>query len=166
MAKCIKSSCLGSCSVSEYSSSSSMVLQSNEDLRLPNGPLPVSSVHWPLPPTCNFAFISIRLFTILLILFHYLGQFHSVWLFRAHSLSFHFFFFLPWRFVGLSPNPQPAGTGYRIYNPGAGWPSYTSMHRVPILVAFYAMHGLQWHYSPVTTRRICQLNKRKLMWSL
>jgi hypothetical protein len=28
-----------------------------------------------------------------------------------------------------------------------GWPSYTSRHRVPILVAFYDMHGLQWDYS-------------------
>jgi hypothetical protein len=27
------------------------------------------------------------------------------------------------------------------------WPGYTPRHRVPILVAFYDMHGLQWDYS-------------------
>ena len=32
-------------------------------------------------------------------------------------------------------------------------PGYTPGHWVPILVAFYDMHGLQWDYStPVTTR--------------
>ena len=156
MVKCIKSLCLGSRSVSDYYYYYyyyyySMALQSNEYFRLPNEPLPVSSVRWPLPPTCNFAFVSIRLFTILLILFHYLGQFHSVWLFRPHNLGFKVFFsflsfflsfFFPWPVVGLSPNPQL------------------------ILVAFYAMHGLQWRYSPITIRRKWQLNKRKLMWSL
>ena len=86
------------------------------DHRLPKGPLPVSSFRWPLPPNCNFAFVSILLFTILLIVFHYLGRVHSVWLFRAHILGF-LPAFLPWRVVGLSPNPQPAGLVHRIYNP-------------------------------------------------
>jgi hypothetical protein len=38
--------------------------------------------------------------------------------------------------------------------PGDGWPNYTPRHWVPILVAFYDMHGLQWDYSliPATTR--------------
>jgi hypothetical protein len=27
-----------------------------------------------------------------------------------------------------------------------GWPSYTPRHRVPILIASYDMHGLQWDY--------------------
>ena len=76
---------------------------------------PPSQLRSLTSPTCNFAFVSIRLFTILLIL-HYLGQFHSVWLFRAHNLRFQPAF-LPWRVVGLSPKPQPAGSVHRIYNP-------------------------------------------------
>ena len=38
-------------------------------------------------------------------------------LFRAHSLGFlPVFFLIPWRVVGLSPNPQPGGSVHRIYN--------------------------------------------------
>jgi hypothetical protein len=53
-----------------------------------------------------------------------------------------------------TPNPQPGGTGPIFITPGTGWPSYTPRHCVPILVAFYDKHGLQWDYSliPVTTR--------------
>jgi hypothetical protein len=57
--------------------------------------------------------------------------------------------------VSPAPNPQPGGAGFRIYDPpGTGWPSYTLRHWVPILVAFYDMHGLQWDCSliPATTR--------------
>jgi hypothetical protein len=38
--------------------------------------------------------------------------------------------------------------------PDTGWPSCTPTHWVPILVAFYDMHGLQWDCSviPATTR--------------
>ena len=52
------------------------------------------------------------------------------------------------------PNPQPGGPGPIFITPGTGWPSYTPRHWVPILVAFYDMHGLQWDYSliPVTSR--------------
>jgi hypothetical protein len=43
---------------------------------------------------------------------------------------------------------------YYLYPPEPGWPSYTSKHQVPILVASYNTHGLQWDYSysPVTTQ--------------
>jgi hypothetical protein len=34
-----------------------------------------------------------------------------------------------------------------LYPLDIGWPSYTPRHRVPILVAFYDMHGLQWDKS-------------------
>jgi hypothetical protein len=54
--------------------------------------------------------------------------------------------------VSPAPNPQPGGPGLSIYDPRR--PSYTPRHWVPILVAFYDMHGLQWDYSliPATTR--------------
>jgi hypothetical protein len=39
------------------------------------------------------------------------------------------------------PNPQPGGPGLRIYDPQRLWPSYTPRYWVPILVAFYNMHG-------------------------
>jgi hypothetical protein len=60
--------------------------------------------------------------------------------------------FLQGWIVSPAPNPQPGGPGLSIYDP---WrPSYTPRRWVPILVAFYDMHGLQWDYSliPVTTR--------------
>jgi hypothetical protein len=63
--------------------------------------------------------------------------------------------FLQGWIVSPAPNPQPGGPGLRIYDPPeTGWPSYTPRHRVPILVAFYDMHGLQWDYSLIlaTTR--------------
>jgi hypothetical protein len=51
--------------------------------------------------------------------------------------------FLQGWIVTPEPNPQPGGSGLRIYDPpGTGWPSYTPRHWVPILVAFYDMHGL------------------------
>jgi hypothetical protein len=50
--------------------------------------------------------------------------------------------------VSPAPNPQPGGPGLGNYDPPeTGWPSYTPRHWVPILVAFYDMHGLQWDYS-------------------
>jgi hypothetical protein len=57
--------------------------------------------------------------------------------------------------VSPAPNPQPGGPGLCIYDPPeTEWPSYTPRHWVPILVAFYDMHGLQWDCSliPATTR--------------
>jgi hypothetical protein len=67
------------------------------------------------------------------------------------------FSFLQGRVVSPTPNPQSGEPGLCIYIPqGAGWPSYTPRHRVPILVTSYDMHGLRWDYSysPVTTRGI------------
>ena len=64
--------------------------------------------------------------------------------------------------VNPTPNPQPGGTGPIFITPGTGWPSYNPWHWVPILIAFYNMHGLQWDYSliPVTTRdNIGKLNQ-------
>ena len=56
--------------------------------------------------------------------------------FRFHNS----YMFLRWQAVGLSPDPRPP-------TPRAGWPSYTPRHRVPILVACYNLHGLQWESS-------------------
>jgi hypothetical protein len=57
-----------------------------------------------------------------------------------------------WRFPGMGcqPNAQPPTWSTRssyLYPLETGWPSYTPRHLVPILVAFYDMHGLQWVYS-------------------
>jgi hypothetical protein len=73
------------CSSSSVSSSSSspspqMALQSNSDLRLLTGLLPVSSVFWPLYSICNFAFINIC------------TQFQNLFYFRPLSR-------LPWRLL-------------------------------------------------------------------
>jgi hypothetical protein len=55
--------------------------------------------------------------------------------------------FLLWQVVSLSPNLQPGGPIYHIYNPRAGLASHTPRHGVPILVAFYSLHGWQWNCS-------------------
>jgi hypothetical protein len=66
----------------------------------------------------------------------------------GHGLPFWGFVtitFLQGWIVSPAPNPQPGGPGLRIYEPlRQGWPSYTPRHWVPILVAFYDIHGLQW----------------------
>jgi hypothetical protein len=65
--------------------------------------------------------------------------------------------FLQGCIVSPAPKPQPGGPGLRIYDPlETGWPSCTPRHWVPILVAFYDMHGLQWDCSliPATTREL------------
>jgi hypothetical protein len=98
-----------------FSSSSSMALQSNADLRLLNGLLPV---------------ISIDLSVL-----------------RPHLRSPNCWLFTGW---GRQPHAQPPTWRTRspyLYPLETGWPSYTPRHRVPILVAFYDMHGLQWDYS-------------------
>jgi hypothetical protein len=55
-----------------------------------------------------------------------------------------------------TPNPQPGGPGLHIYIP---WRLGGPKHRVPSLVAFYDMHGLQWDYSfprsPHGADRLC-----------
>jgi hypothetical protein len=62
-----------------------------------------------------------------------------------------------------APYPQPGGPGLRIYDPR--WPSYTPRHWVPILVAFYDMHGLQWDYCLIlaTTRESWSLGSMKYL---
>jgi hypothetical protein len=57
-----------------------------------------------------------------------------------------------WLFPGWGRQSQAQPTTWRTRSPclyplETGWPSYTPRHRVPILVAFYDMHGLQWDYS-------------------
>jgi hypothetical protein len=54
---------------------------------------------------------------------------------------------LPWQVVGLSPNPQSEVPVHRIYNPRDNMAQLYPWHRVPLLVAFYDLHGLQWYYS-------------------
>jgi hypothetical protein len=69
--------------------------------------------------------------------------------------------------VGLLPHAQPPPWRTRplyLYPPEAGRPSYTPRHRLPILVASYDMHGLQWDYSyyPVTTREMLAIIHSKI----
>jgi hypothetical protein len=58
-----------------------------------------------------------------------------------------------WPFLGWGPRPHAQPPTWRTRSPylyplETGWPSYnTPRHRVPILVAFYDMHGLQRDYS-------------------
>jgi hypothetical protein len=62
------------------------------------------------------------------------------------SIAFEFFY----RDRVASPMLQPPTWRTRspyLYPLETGWPSYTPRHWVPILVAFYDMHGLQWDYS-------------------
>jgi hypothetical protein len=71
--------------------------------------------------------------------------------------------FLQGWIVSPAPNPQPGGPGLRIYDPWRRWLSYISLHCVPILVAFYDMHGFQWDYSliPATTRDSQSIDMQK-----
>jgi hypothetical protein len=72
------------------------------------------------------------------------------------SCSFITIGFLRDEVVNLKFNPQPGGPDPIFITPGTGWSSYTPRHWIPILVAFYDMHGLQADYSlissPVSTR--------------
>jgi hypothetical protein len=56
--------------------------------------------------------------------------------------------------VSPAPNPQPGGPGLGIYDPRRQGDPAVPRHWVPILVAFYDMHGLQWNYFVIlaTTR--------------
>jgi hypothetical protein len=88
-----------------------MALQSNADLRLLNGLLPVNCI------------------------------FQSIWLFRGH---------IDFSGMGSSaPRPTPnLDDQVSIFiSPGDWVAQFTPRHRVPISVAFYDMHGLQWDYS-------------------
>jgi hypothetical protein len=59
--------------------------------------------------------------------------------------------------ISPAPNPQPGGPGLHIYDPWIqGGPAIPPRHWVPIFVAFYDMHRLQWDYYliPATTRDV------------
>jgi hypothetical protein len=62
----------------------------------------------------------------------------SIWLVQGHILGFLTVDFFRGGVVSSTTNPQPGGPGLHIYTP---------RHRVPILVTFYDMYGLQWDYS-------------------
>jgi hypothetical protein len=69
---------------------------------------------------------------------------------------------------GCQPHAQPPTWRTRstyLYPLETGWPIYTPRHRVPILVAFYDMHGLLF-FSPVTTRGFCNLHPFLKCWCL
>jgi hypothetical protein len=89
-----------------------------------------------------------------LILFHCVGRFHSIWLFRGHILGFLTISFLHWQVVSLSPNPQPVGPVRRIYNPRGKvaqlYLQALGTHFVRLLRPAWASVGL--FFSPVTTR--------------
>ena len=93
-------------------------------------------IHIPLSLNCSFQF---TLF---------------IKTFWGHIYSFPTGIFSLGGVVNPTSNPQPGGPGPIFITPGTGWPSYAPRHRVPILVASYDMHGLQWNYYfiPITTR--------------
>jgi hypothetical protein len=64
--------------------------------------------------------------------------------------------FLQGWIVSPAPNPQPGGPGLRIYDPWRQGDPAIPQDWVPILVAFYDMHGLQCDYSliPATTQKL------------
>jgi hypothetical protein len=77
-----------------------------------------------------------------LILFHFQGRFRSVWLFRGYN----------WGFLTVriyygdmlsACRPTPNLEGQSTVNVP---PTYTFRHRVPLLIALYDLHGLQWYY--------------------
>jgi len=51
------------------------------------------------------------------------------------------------RLSACQPTPNLEGQSTVFIISGAEWPICTSRHRIPILVAFYDLHGLQWDYS-------------------
>ena len=150
-----------SCSSSSFSFSC-RTLQSNADPYLPNGLLLVSSVSWSFFPVFKFPFVNTCLYTVppalynvstfqvavllSLILFHFQGRFRPVWLFRGHNWGFlrvriyYGDMLSACRPVALPPNLESQSTVIVT-------PTYTPRHRVPLLGAFYDLHGLQWYHS-------------------
>jgi len=62
-------------------------------------------------------------------------------------------FFYGDRLSACPPTPTLEDHSTLFITLGAAWPSYTPRHGVPILIAFYDLHGPQWDFfSPVTTR--------------
>ena len=68
------------------------------------------------------------------------------------------FFFFSWQVIPVTqPLTWRASPPY-LY-PRAWWPSYTTRHRVPNLVSFCDLHGLQWDYSlPQSYFILCMVN--------
>ena len=64
-------------------------------------------------------------------------------LFWVHNVGFITVFYCDW-LLACHPTPNLDGQSTTFITPGAGWPSYTPRYWVPILVAFYVLHGLQW----------------------
>ena len=62
-------------------------------------------------------------------------------------VSYQLPFFYCDRLSDCRPTSNPEGLSTVFINAGIGLPSYTPRHRVPILVPFYDLHGLQWDYS-------------------
>jgi hypothetical protein len=126
-----------------------MALQSNADLRLFNGLLPVSSVFFNLSfhfailylllsvcyPHLMYPFPPSRTIPLYLTLPRPQPRFPNCKLFNGGSLS------------ACCPAPNMEGQSTVFITAGAGWLSHTTRHRVPILVAFYDLLGLQWDYS-------------------
>jgi hypothetical protein len=54
---------------------------------------------------------------ISLIIFHYVAQFCSVWMFWGHILGFLTLGFLQWLVISLLPHPQPGGPVHHLCNP-------------------------------------------------
>ena len=117
-----------------------------------------SAVFFSLFPICNFAFINIRLYRIphsKLLSSTVIS--YPFPLTRSIPLSLTFprpqfrlpnsYLFYGDMFFGLLPNPQPRGPVHRIYKPQGRVAQLYARQRVPILVTFYNLHGLQWDYS-------------------
>ena len=130
-----------------------MTLQSNADPHLLSGLFPVSSCF-----DLSLQFVIMHLLISICTQFHipscypycsslflWLGWFHSVWLFRDHNLGFQTAFFYGGRLSASCPTPNLEGQSILI-TLGAGWLGYTPRHQLPILVAFYNLHGPQWDY--------------------
>ena len=117
-----------------------------------------SAVFFSLFPICNFAFINIRLYRIphsKLLSSTVIS--YPFPLTRSIPLSLTFprpqfrlpnsYLFYGDMFFGLLPNPQPRGPVHRIYKPQGRVAQLYARQRVPILVTFYNLHGLQWDCS-------------------
>ena len=120
-----------------------MALQLSAYLRLFIVPPQVSSAFWPLLPVFNFAVIPFQIAILFSqILFPCLSRFHSLWLFRRHSL-------------GFLTAPNLEGQTPVFLSPGTGWPVYTPGWRVHILVTLTIYMGCRVTVlSPVTRRRV------------
>jgi hypothetical protein len=134
-------------------------LQSKADPHLLKGLLPVSSVSWSLFPVFEFPFVNTCLYTVppalynestfqfavllSLILFQLQSRCCSVWLFRGHNWGFLTSrIYYGGRSSACRPTPNLVGQ-----STVAVTPTYTSRHRVLLLVSFYDLIGLQWYYS-------------------